>query len=307
MNPLLDRRFLFVTGKGGVGKTTFSAALGLAAAKRGKRTLIAMVECQERLSKLLGTAPIGPHVVNIGPNLDAVNMTPEIALEEYGVMILKVRALYRAIFENRLVRAFLEGTPGIEAWSMLGKAFFHASPPEGLPEYDLVIVDGPATGHALDMLRVPAVIHEVAPPGLLRKEADRALDFFRDPFQSGVVIVTLPEDMPTQETIELHEKLTKELRFPVASIVANEVLPELFRASERDLVEGLAARLDPGSPAHSAARAARARSLRERVQAASLELLESKLPGPFLELPQLFVEHFGRDEIETLSRAISVG
>jgi len=307
MNSLLDRRFLFVTGKGGVGKTTFSAALGLAAAKRGKRTLIAMVECQERLSKLLGTPPIGPHVVNIGPNLDAVNMTPEVALEEYGVMILKVRVLYRAIFENKLVRAFLEGTPGIEAWSMLGKAFFHASPPSGMPEYDLVIVDGAATGHALDMLRVPAVIHEVAPPGLLRREADRALEFLRDPTQAGVVIVTLPEDMPSHEAIELHEKLTKELKLPVASIVVNEVLPELFRSSERDLIESLSARLAADSPAQPASRAARARSLRERVQAASLSLLEGALPGPFVELPQLFVEHFGREEIETLARAIAVG
>ena len=175
MTDLLDRRMLFVVGKGGVGKTTVSAALALAAARRGKRVLVAMPNVQERLSHDFDVAPIGPEVVAVAPNIDAVNMTPQSALEEYGMMVLKVRALYNAIFGSKFVKAFLHGTPGIDAWAMLGKAFFHASPPSGEPAYDLVIFDAPATGHALDMLRVPFVIHDVAPPGLLRREADREL------------------------------------------------------------------------------------------------------------------------------------
>ena len=177
MSDLLDRRFLFVVGKGGVGKTTTTASLGLAAARKGKKTLIAMVNTRERLSKLLDVPPIDSTIREVAPNLDAVNMTPDAALEEYGLMILKVRALYNAIFDNRLVRAFLRGTPGIEAWTMLGKAYFHAfgHGPDGKGDYDLVILDAPATGHGVEMLRVPQVIVDVAPPGLLRREAERAL------------------------------------------------------------------------------------------------------------------------------------
>ncbi|HHH30223.1 MAG TPA: anion-transporting ATPase, partial [Polyangiaceae bacterium] len=119
MSALFDREFLFVAGKGGVGKTTVSAALALAAAKRGKRVLVAMCNTKERLSSLLDVQPIGPRNQPILENIDAVNMTPAVALEEYGMMVLKVRSVYKAVFENRFVSAVLRGTPGIEAWAML--------------------------------------------------------------------------------------------------------------------------------------------------------------------------------------------
>src|SRR5688572_28218293 len=111
MTDLLNLRFVTVVGKGGVGKTTASVALALAAARRGKRVLIAMANAKERISDMLEVAPVGPQNQNILPGIDAVNIIPKYALEEYGVMVLKVRALYRAIFENRLVAAFLHGTP----------------------------------------------------------------------------------------------------------------------------------------------------------------------------------------------------
>ncbi len=301
MADLLDRNFLFVVGKGGVGKTTVSAALALAAARSGKRTLVAMVNAPERLSTLLEVPPIGERVVNVAPNLDAVNMSPIVALEEYGMMILKVRALYKAVFENRLVRAFLRGTPGIEAWSMLGKAFFHASPPSGEAEYDLVILDAPATGHALDMLRVPQVIVNVAPPGLLRKEAERALELFRDAKKSGVVLVSLPEDMPTNETLELEEILSNELRLPIAALVVNRVLPFLFEPSELELLEALPENVGEGSPLYPLARAGRRRALREGIQRESLEKLSREVAAPRTDLPYVFGGGLERCTLDSLS------
>ena len=98
MPALIDHNFLFVVGKGGVGKTTVAASLGLAAARAGKRTLIAMTNAKERLSHLLETDPIGTdvkHVGGPGVPLFAVNMTPDAALEEYGMMVLKIRSLYK--------------------------------------------------------------------------------------------------------------------------------------------------------------------------------------------------------------------
>ncbi|NOY91738.1 MAG: ArsA family ATPase [Deltaproteobacteria bacterium] len=302
MSDLLERRFLFVVGKGGVGKTTTSAAIAMAAAGRGKRVLVALCNAKERLSHLLEVPPLTEEVRTLLPGVDAVNMNPAAALREYGHMVLKVDALYRAIFENRVASTFLRGTPGIEAWSMLGKAFFHATAEEaGRPVYDLVIVDAPATGHGLEMLRVPQVICDVAPPGLLRREAQRALNFFRDPERSGVVIVTLPEEMPVAESIELRAALVDELRFPVIRLVANRVVQRLFEPAERDLFQALPSRLPAESPLESLARAGQRRSLREAVQQRSLAKLARALPEPRTELPELASPDLRRAELQALA------
>ncbi len=302
---LCDHRFLFVIGKGGVGKTTVSAALALAAARQGKRVLVAMVNTKERLSHLLGVAPIDHNVRQVAPGVDAVNMTPAASLEEYGLMVLKIRALYNAIFDNRLVRAFLRGTPGMEAWTMLGKAYFHAfgHGPDSKGEYDLVILDAPATGHGLDMLRVPQVIVDVAPPGLLRREAERALNAFRDPRQSGAVLVTLPEDMPTNETLELEAAL-REMGISVPSLVVNQVLPPLFDSERTAQVAALAEQLGSSSPIATLLEAGRVRSLREEVQRDSFARLR-QINAPMLRLPHLFAPEFARSQIDALSASFS--
>ena len=298
----LDLKLLFVLGKGGVGKSTVAAAVALSALRRGKRVLVAMCNAKERLSHLLETDEIGHTNQEVLPNLDAVNMTPQEALKEYGRMILKVPALYSAVFENQYVIPFLRGVPGLEAWSMLGKAYYHAMEEQsGQRRYDLVIVDAPATGHALDMLRVPQVLTDVAPPGLLRSEADAAMKLFRDPNQSAALIVSIPEEMPTTESIELYRALDQELRIPVATVVANGVLPSLFGPDDELLVQAF----DRPAPSNLRAllEAGRRRSIREGLQKEHLGRLRTEIPRPQIELPYLFVPTFQRSAIESLSQA----
>jgi Mrp family chromosome partitioning ATPase len=301
---LLDRRFLFVVGKGGVGKTTVATGLALAASRRDKKVLLALVHCKERVSQLLDTEPIGSEIVSVRENLDVVNMTPDAALEEYGLMILKVKAVFNAVFKNRLVRAFLKGTPGLEAWSMLGKAFYHACPPKGEPDYDLVIVDAPATGHALDMLRVPFVIENVAPPGLLRRDASRAAKMFRDPERAGAVLVTLPEYMPTSETIELSNALTNELEIPVLHLVINRVLNVLFAEKERPVLESLPSEISEDSEIRGLAVAGKRRALRETVQAKAVRRVCGHVDAPRSELPYYNGLENDTAAIEALSEAL---
>jgi len=304
MSILAEKRFLIVTGKGGVGKTTVCAAEAVAIAAKGKRVLVAMCNAKERLSSMLGSDLIGSEISQVGQNLWAVNMDPEKAIEEYGIVTLKSRTLYKTLFDNKYVRTFLRAVPGMHEWAMLGKAWWHTTErnKDGSFRYDVVILDAPATGHGLDMLRVPKVILDVVPPGLLRRDAERAMDMFRDPKTSAVVLVTLPEEMPTSETIELARALTTELKLPIAKVVVNGVLPPLFSKEERvalDRVTGI-----DGSRGEAALFAGRDRATRERVQAESLARLSKELPISPSFLPLLFEDAAHPNAIRELAKRV---
>ena len=305
MTAFANKRFLIVTGKGGVGKTTVCAAEAVALAAKGKRVLIAMCNAKERLSTMLGSDLVGSDVVPVTRNVWAVNMDPEKALEEYGILTLKSRTLYKALFDNKYVRTFLRAVPGMHEWAMLGKAWWHTTEkePDGSWKYDVVILDAPATGHGLDMLRVPKVILDVVPPGLLRRDAERAVEMFRDPKTCAVVLVTLPEEMPTSETIELAHALTTELELPIGKVVVNGVLPPLFSKEERARLEAVGA-IDSASLGDAAIVAGRDRATRERVQAESLTRLSRELPVKPAFLPLLFEDAARPDAIRELSKRV---
>ncbi|MGZ5971506.1 MAG: ArsA family ATPase [Polyangiales bacterium] len=290
LQSLDDLRFVYVTGKGGVGKTTVCAAMAKAMAARGKRLLVTMCNAKERLSSMLGSPPIGPEITHVAPNIDAVNMIPEKALEEYGILMLKSRTLYDALFDNKYVRTFFHAVPGMSEWSMLGKAWWHTTellsgkttddpqPPWGDGwKYEMVIVDAPATGHGIDMLKVPKVLLDVAPGGPLRRDAERAWRLFQDPSHSGVVLVTLPEEMPANETIELATAI-RGLNLPIPRLVVNALFPPLFSPEQRVLLEEKAQ--------EPALLAARARAFREGIQHAAMEKLAA-LSLPTVYLPFL--------------------
>ncbi len=284
---LSDKRFLFVTGKGGTGKTTVTAALALRLAAQGKRVLCAMCQAKERLSRLLDGPAVGEEIVELQPRIFAVNMNPDAALTQYGHMVLRVRPVYHAVMDNPFVRAFFRATPGLNEWAMLGKAWYHTTErgADGAWKYDTVILDAPATGHGLDMLRGPKVIVDVAPPGLLRREAARAWSLFSDPNQAGIVVVTLPEEMPVSETFELLDAVDRELHLPVAQVVVNGVLPPILSPAEREAL--LRHGTDPAAPGDEALAVGARRAIREALQQESLERLRAGIDAAMTELPLL--------------------
>jgi anion-transporting ArsA/GET3 family ATPase len=296
------RRFVFVTGKGGAGKTTVTAAISLALAARGRRVLVATSRAQTRLAELLGAPPFTTEIRSFGTNLWGVSLVPDVALREYGELVLKSPRLVSLLFDNRYAEGFFHGAPGLREWALLGKAWFHSmeTDAKGAPRFDVVIFDGPATGHGVDMLRVPRVILSAAPPGRLRTDAERAYASFQNPAFSAFVVVTLPEELPTNETIDLVGVLSNDLGLPLSEVVVNAALTPLFSEEEAAALARMECRSENGDVERALAVAAR-RAVSERVQAGCVERLSS-LGRPLRKLPRLVQGASTHDAALELSR-----
>lgn len=223
---LFDRRILLVTGKGGVGKSTVSAALGLEAAAQGKRTLIVEVSGCKRMEEIFNIRDESYEPRVVGPRLSVLSITPEEAIQDYVVQVIRFKKLYKLAFQNRVMGPFIEAVPGLHDAIQLGKVFDleRESGTFGGKTWDLIIVDAPATGHGLTMLAAPRSMMELTRAGPLYDGVKRVHDVIDDPSVTGIVLVSIPEDMPINETLELYHRLGS-TRAQVRLAVLNELFP----------------------------------------------------------------------------------
>jgi hypothetical protein len=297
-----ERRFVFVTGKGGVGKTTVSASWARSASRAGRRVLLAVTD-PSAYREILPGARWHEDPTRYQGSLFTVHIQPDAALKEYGRLLIKPRLARQALFDNRYVQGFLTAVPGLPQWAVLGKAWYHTTELEdGAPRFDSVIFDAPATGHAVEMLRLPRVITEVAPAGLLRRDAELAWRMLQDPKQSAVMLVTLPEELPTNEAIELATSITGELSLPIGAVVLNRMRGIVFDADERERLAPFAS-LEAKNPGETALRAAATRAIQENIQLESCARLQ-KLPAPLIELPDLESTTSGPPLVEALAAVL---
>lgn len=303
--PLLQRRFVLVTGKGGVGKSTVTATLAMLSARAGHRTLVCELNTRERIPSLFGQRPVGGTVTRIADNLWSVNIRPAMAMEEYALMKLRFRALYKLVFDNPVVASLVRFIPGANDLLILGKAFNHERErdSDGAPVWDRIIVDAPATGHGITFFKLPRVIRDAVPAGNMHREAHDMWSLLTDPHRTALHLVSLPEELPVRETVELHTTLRGDLGMPLGYMFVNKVPPPLL---EDDALADFA-RVDtrPSDPDLGVLwDATRIRLGRERLAAGYVRELEA-LGMPMVVLPTQYTARFCETEVDALSAHVT--
>jgi len=299
---LLDKRLVFVSGKGGVGKTTVSVALGLRAAAQGKRTIVCEVSSQENASRIFDHAEIGFHEVEVAENLWSISINPDEAMREYVLLQLKVRAMRDLLFRSRIFSYLAAATPGLKELVTIGKIWELAQLDRKVKsgrKYDLVIVDAPATGHGVGFLQTPRTFAAIARVGPIHAQAQRLNSYITDHELTGAAIVALPEEMAVNESAALEHDLREEVGVVVDRVYMNGLYPERFSKAEA----GRLAELAEGETGavRAAVRAALSEHGRARSQRAQLARLRRRVKAPVKTLPFLFEPELGPEAARRLS------
>lgn len=300
MSFLRDRELAFVTGKGGVGRTTVALAAALAAARDGRRVVLCEVSGQARAAGLYGLDPVrAGREVWLEEGLWATTIDPVLALEEWAARQIGSRRLVGLLTHSNAFAAFVNAAPGARELVAVTKAWELGRDErwvKGLGGYDLVIVDGPASGHGVGMLRTPRTFAEIARVGPIASQARKVAALLEDPARSALVAVAQPAELPVSETLDLESRIATTLGRPLDAVVVNGVLPRRFSAGD---IERLAA-ADGALPAAVVA-AARRQHGQAAAQQTQLRRLRRHASTHVTTLPHVSTPRLELDDVRALA------
>lgn len=305
---LLRQPVQVVAGKGGAGRTTLALGLALRSAQDGARTLLLEVDPPESATRMLGTYSASAHPREVENRLWVCCMTPQAALQEYALQVLKYQILYRLVFENQLVRYLLRSIPALAEFTMLGKMWWHATQdrrPDGALKYERIILDAPATGHAITFLSVARVVADVSPPGIMKSQAEQMAQMVE---RAVLHVVAVPEEMPVNEGLELLSAIPSRLKIRPGLAIINRVHPPVIYSGTSFWDEKLGCGPSSLAPYAWVAQRLRQRAVRER---AHYERFITASARPWLMVPEVPRMKSERERIQrvalTLDQALTRG
>jgi len=236
LSRLEQLQLIVVTGKGGVGKSTISAALGAMLANHGRDVLLVEVDPRENLHLLLDTPPSGGEIVEAAANLWVQHLEPRKLLDDLVMEKLKVGPLVRKVLSSPVHLHFTEGAPGLKQTAVFGRALrlVEGHGPKQLRRPDVVILDAPASGHGIAWMTAPHLVSDVISSGPIGNMALEIAAFLEDTSRFGSIVVTTAEEMPVQESLELIHAMADRLDRQPEMVVVNAVYPPLPARARRD-------------------------------------------------------------------------
>jgi cellulose biosynthesis protein BcsQ len=308
MKNILNKRVIFVAGKGGAGKTTITAALAMAAASHNKKVLVVETQDNEALGALFGHIRFTEQPTAIDSNLWGVRIDPKTVLEEYIHRYVAVPFVAYQILQSRIFEHLAVATPGLKEVMTLSEIWRFEQKTDSntdAPLYDLIIVDSPATGHGLSLLRVPATLSSMLQTGPIATQTRWVEDMLKDPARCCLVLVALPEELSVNEALEFERKAENDLNMFVAVIIVNMVYPQIFSINEVSAIKRI--NDSQAKKNQPVIEAAYRQIFRHDLQQSHIHRLITESEHPVFQLPFHYTNNMTRERIKDMADHIKTG